>query len=115
MSGDDVSDEVERRLKRLLDRGGDAEYELDLCGLDLAHSLASIDRMVERQRFREEARDVRIRIDPASESSGETLFQPIGRHLLDMMKRDLILRCVPLPNSDGAGFHVLIAGKESSV
>ena len=40
-----------RKLTRFLDVNGEAEYELDLRGLDLPHSLASIDRMVERQRF----------------------------------------------------------------
>lgn len=108
---DDLPDPETRRLTRLLAREGAADYELDLTGLDLLHALASIDRMVERQRFREEPRTVAVRLDPATESSGETLFQPVGRHLLGLMKRDLVERCTPRPNSDGGGFVVELPGR----
>ncbi len=107
---DDLPDPETRRLTRLLARDGAADYELDLTGLDLPHALASIDQMVERQRFREDSRTVAVRLDPATETSGETLFQPVGRHLLALMKRDLIDRCSPRPNSDGGGFVVELPG-----
>ncbi len=101
-----------RKLNRFLDVNGDAEYELDLRGLDLPHSIASIDRMVERQRFRDDARSVRIGLEPASENSGATLFGPVGRHLVDLMKRGLVVKTRPLANIDGGGFLVeLPAGK----
>lgn len=102
-----------RRLERLLSRGGEAEYELDLTGLDLPHSLASIDRMVERQRFRPEPRSVKISLDPATPDSGETLFLPIGRHLIGLMRRELVSRCQPMPNTAGAGFLVYLPGSEA--
>lgn len=102
----------ERKLTRFLDVDSDAEYELDLRGLDLPHSLASIDRMVERQRFRDEPRTVRIGLEPATADSGATLFGPVGRYLVELMKRDLIVKTRPLANIDGAGFLVeLPAGK----
>ena len=68
-----LSDLDERHLRRLFARSGQADYELDLTGLDCTHALASIERMVERQRFREEPRTVVVRLDPATATSGETL------------------------------------------
>lgn len=101
-----------RKLTRFLDVDGDAEYELDLRGLDLPHSLASIDRMVERQRFRNESRRVRIGLEPATAESGATLFGPVGRYLVELMKKGLVTKTRPLANIDGAGFLVeLPAGK----
>ena len=38
-----IDDEDIRRLTGMKDS---AEYELDLCGLDLAHSIASVERMI---------------------------------------------------------------------
>jgi len=103
-----------RRLKRLLDRHGAADYELDLTDLDLAHAVASIDRMVERQRFRDVGRSVVVRIDPATPESGETLFGRLGRHLLDLKRRGLVATMAPLDPRHGAGFNLTLpAGRES--
>ena len=98
-----------RRLTGLRDT---AEYELDLCGLDRAHAEASIERMLERSRFRP-PRSVIIRIDKASATSGETLFQPIGRQLVAAMKADLVRRCRPLPEGN-AGFWIELAGNPNA-
>jgi len=106
-----LSDLDERHLRRLFARSGDADYELDLTGLDQAHALASIERMVERQRFRDEPREVVIRLDPATATSGETLFQPVGRALLAIMKQGHISTCRPLPVTEGAGFYIEMPGK----
>ena len=100
----------ERMLRRLLRARGLADYTLDLKGLDLAHALASIDRMVERQRFRSGERQVAIQLDPAGPESGETLFQPVGRHLLSLMRRSLIARCRPISGDGAAGFEVVLPG-----
>jgi hypothetical protein len=114
MSDDGLSAFGERRLKRLLDRQGAADYELDLTGLDLAHAVASVDRMVERQRFRDVGRSVLVRIDPATPDSGETLFGRLGRHLLDLKRRGLIASMAPLDPARGAGFTLTLpAGKET--
>ena len=71
-------------LKRLTGYDDTAEYELDLCGLDLPHATESVARMIERSRFRA-PRSVVVRLDPAGPDTGETLFQPIGRLLLDLL------------------------------
>lgn len=113
---DGLSASEDRRLRRLLDRQGEADYELDLTGLDLAHAVASIDRMVERQRFRDVGRSVLVRIDPATPDSGETLFGRLGRHLLDLKRRGLVATLQPLDPSRGAGFNLTLpAGKQGSL
>ena len=99
-------------IRRLTGFRDSAEYELDLCGLDLLHAKASVERMLERSRFRP-PRSVVIRIDKASATSGETLFQPIGRQLVDAMKAGVIARCRPLPEGS-AGFWVELVGNPNA-
>ena len=101
----------DRKLRRLISQDRTADYELDLTGLDELHAMASIERMIERQRFRGEAREVVIKLDPAGPDSGETLFQPVGRALLDYMKRGLVAVCRPLSPDVGAGFYVELPGR----
>jgi hypothetical protein len=114
MTDDGLSGSAGRRLERLLDRRGEADYELDLTGLDFAHAVASVDRMVERQRFRDVGRSVVVRIDPATPDSGETLFGRLGRHLLDLKRRGLVATLAPLDPSRGAGFNLTLpAGREA--
>jgi len=108
MSDDGLSDSATRSLTRLLDRQGTADYELDLTGLDLAHAIASVDRMVERQRFRDVGRSVVLLIDPATPDSGETLFGRLGRHLLDLKRRGLVASLAPLDPAHGAGFNLTL-------
>jgi hypothetical protein len=99
-------------IRRLTGIHESAEYELDLCGIDRLHGEASIKRMLERSRFRP-PRDVVIRIDRASPTSGATLFQPIGRLLVEAMKTGIVLRCNPLPEI-GAGFWVSLKGNPNA-
>ena len=107
-----MTDPEERALKRLIGRHGEAEYELDLTGVSAEHARLAIARMLERQRFREAPRSVRIRLDPASATSGQTLFQPVGRQLLAAMKHSLVVRCAPLAPEKGAGFWVELPGRD---
>ena len=73
-----------------------AEHELDLRGVSTAHARIAIERMLERRHF-VEAATVVIRIDPATPTSGETLFLPVGRQLLEARRRKLVGRFTPLP------------------
>ncbi|MBT5051365.1 MAG: hypothetical protein HOM58_22920 [Rhodospirillaceae bacterium] len=100
-------------LRRITGIHDSAEYELDLQGLDWPHAEASIERMLERSRFRP-PRDVVIRIDPATATSGETLFQPVGRQLVDAIKAKTVARCRPLPEGN-AGFWVELIGNPNAV
>lgn len=97
-------------LKRLVGYDDTAEYELDLCGLDLAHATESVKRMVERSRFLA-SRSVIVRLDPAGPDTGETLFQPIGRLLLDLRRKGLLSKLSPLPHFAGSGYYLVTRGK----
>jgi hypothetical protein len=88
----------------------DAQAVLDLRGAARAKAEASIKDMLERSRFAE-PKTVAIRLDPPPQGGGETLFQPIGRLLLDAKRRGWIERLQTLPAHDGLGFYVALAGK----
>jgi hypothetical protein len=95
-------------------RGGlgvtDAESVLDLRGASLDKAKASLQDMLERSRFTS-PKAVAVRLDPPPEGGGETLFQPIGKALLEAKKRGWIDRLQTLPAQDGLGFYVVLAGK----
>ena len=112
---DEKDEQQLRRVKRLIAGGSsDTDYELDLRGLDLPHSLGSINRMVERQRFRDSERSVYVRLDPAEGGASQTLFQPLGRHLLDFMRKGLVAHCRPDAEEGRLGFVVQMpAGKNA--
>lgn len=88
----------------------DAEAVLDLRGASREQAAASIQDMLERSRFGQ-AKAVAIRLAPPPEGGGETLFQPIGKALLEAKKRGWIERLQTLPAQDGLGFYVVLAGK----
>jgi len=104
-----IDDEDIRRLTGMKDS---AEYELDLCGLDLAHSIASVERMIERSRF-QKPRTVIIKIDRATATSGETFFRPIGRLLIQAMKEGTVRQCRPHMET-GSGYWVSLKGNLNS-
>jgi hypothetical protein len=95
-------------------RGGlgvvDAEAVLDLRGASREQAGISLQDMLERSRFGQ-AKSVAVRLAPPPEGGGETLFQPIGKALLEAKKRGWIDRLHTLPAQDGLGFYVLLAGK----
>ncbi|WP_201842589.1 hypothetical protein [Microvirga zambiensis] len=95
-------------------RGGlgvvDADSVLDLRSAGREQAAASIQDMLERSRFAT-PKSVAIRLNPPAEGGGETLFQPIGKALLEAKKRGWIARLQTLPAQDGLGFYVVLAGK----
>ncbi len=88
----------------------DAGAVLDLRGVSREQAAASLQDMLERSRFAQ-AKSVAIRLDPPQDGGGETLFQPIGKALLEAKKRGWIERLQTLPAQDGLGFYVVLAGK----
>ena len=86
-----------------------ADYELDLRGASGDEARLAIEQVLEGHGFVEGTTLV-IRIDPATPTSGETLFLPVGRQLLDARRRNLVNQFTPLPNGDGGGFHVALSG-----
>jgi hypothetical protein len=49
-----------------------------------------------------------LRFDPPLGDGAETLFQPLGRYLLEQRRAGRLARCLPM--QDGAGFFVEIPG-----
>jgi hypothetical protein len=88
----------------------EAESVLDLRGASREQAAASLQDMLERSRFAA-AKSVAIRVEGPPEGGGETLFQPIGKALLEARKRGWIDRLQTLPAHDGLGFFVVLAGK----
>ncbi|HKH94940.1 MAG TPA: hypothetical protein VKA39_00280 [Beijerinckiaceae bacterium] len=87
----------------------DAEAVLDLRGASRVRAEASIKDMLERSRFGA-GKTVAIRLDSPPEGGGETLFQPVGRLLLEAKRRGWIERLQTLPAADGLGFYLALAG-----
>ena len=88
----------------------DAESVLDLRGAAWAKAEASLNDMLERSRFAK-GKTVAVRLEPPPEGGGETLFQPVGRLLLDAKRRGWVDRLQTLPAEDGLGFYIALAGK----
>ena len=98
------------QLRDLVGDRASADQELDLRGVSAAEARIAIERMLEGQDSAE-ATTLVIRIDPATPTSGETLFLPVGRQLLEARRRQLIHSFTPLPEGDGGGFHVELPGR----
>ena len=96
-------------IRALVGDRANGEHTLDLRGVSLSHARTAISQMLE-QRCSDDLTSVVIRIDPATATSGETLFLPIGRQLLEARKRGLITRFHPLPEADGGGFYIELQG-----
>ena len=95
-------------------RGGLGVVDADACSILRGHhageGAASIQDMLERSRFAQ-GKSVAIRLDPPPEGGGETLFQPVGKALLEAKKRGWIDQLQALLDQDGLGFYVVLAGK----
>ncbi|WP_372426635.1 hypothetical protein [Salinarimonas chemoclinalis] len=88
----------------------DADSVLDLRGAARAAAEASLAELIERSRFGE-AKAVAIRIAAPLPGAGETLFQPVGRALLEAKRKGHVTSLAPLPAGDGLGFYVRLAGR----
>ena len=98
-------------IKDLLGDRASADHELDLRGLSWAEARVAIERTLE-DHSSTEATALVIRIDPATPTSGETLFLPVGRHLLEARRRGRVRSFTPLPEGNGGGFHVELPGQQ---
>lgn len=87
-----------------------ADYELDLTGMDLAHARESLVQLLERNRFLP-ARSIVVRLDKPVEGGGGTLFQPVGRMLLEARRHGLLSTLSLLPPDDGIGYRLETVGK----
>ncbi len=81
----------------------DADVGVDLAGLDARMALAELEQVF--RDHSDSARSMIIKFPPATAQSGETLFQPVGRWLLEQRRKGRISK---LENTLalGAGFYV---------
>jgi hypothetical protein len=86
-----------------------AEFEteavLDLRGLGREGALAKLRTLVEI-RVGPGPRRWAVRIESAKAGGGETLFQPVGRYLLNAKRAGKIFAVAPLADPPGGGFAV---------
>ncbi|MEQ9812272.1 MAG: hypothetical protein RLO50_05790, partial [Azospirillaceae bacterium] len=94
MSGNDTTD-----IGRLFGSDGRAEAEIDLRGLDMLEALERLGQGIASLKVA----TVRVLIDPATPTSGETLFQPVARYLLEARHDGEVLAMTPLQGQDAAG------------
>lgn len=88
----------------------EADAVLDLREASREQAAASIQDMMERSRFAER-KSVAVRLASPPEGGGETLFQPVGKALLEAKRRGWIDRLHTLPARDGLGFYVVLSGR----
>jgi hypothetical protein len=91
----------------------DAEAVLDLRGATREQAAASIQGHAGAQPVRGQQDRGGAPRSPARGRAGETLFQPIGRALLEAKKRGWVDRLQTLPSRTGLGFYVALAGRPS--
>jgi len=90
-------------LQALTLQPGDAEAEIDLRGLDNQTALARVAELL-AQDHQDGPRSYRLSFDPARGDGTETLFQPLGRLLLQARREQRLQSCLPL--ADGAGYFI---------
>jgi hypothetical protein len=88
----------------------DADSVLDLVGASREEAERAIRELIERSRFGPRA-TVAVRLANPPPGGGETLFQPVGRLLLDARKRGWVEHLHTLPAQDGLGFYAALAGR----
>ena len=91
-------------LEKLVFQPDDADAELDLQGLDVAEALQRVEDLLNTQKT---DRSFLIRFDAARADGRETLFQPLGRRLLQARRDGKLSRCLPV--ADGAAYFIAFA------
>lgn len=100
-------------LLALLERTDIADAELNLSGFSAAAAIDVINHVL-LSSVEEPSRRLYIAFEPATEQSGETLFQPVGRRLLSAMRQGIIESCSPVLRDNSAGFIIALSGPESA-
>ncbi|MDF1793905.1 MAG: hypothetical protein P1U88_18480 [Thalassobaculaceae bacterium] len=105
--------EEERLLDGLVSGPDDADYHLDLFGLDVPHATESIRLMLERNRFRA-PRTILVTLGEPDPYGKGNLFQPVGRQLLDARRGGIIDAMKPITSDHGPGFWLRTVGNEKA-
>lgn len=103
----------ERLLDGLVAGPDDAEYHLDLDGLDIPHATESVRQMLERNRFRA-PRTILVTVGDPAPGGSDNLFQPIGRQLLDARRGGIVDAMKPITSDHGPGYWIRTVGKEGA-
>lgn len=93
------------QARHLLGELPEADAVLDLRGLARGEALDKLRRLIE-ERVAPAPRSYSVRIDPPVPGGGETLFQPVGRYLLDARRQGRVERFAPLAEPPGGGYFV---------
>jgi hypothetical protein len=83
----------------------ETEAILDLRGMSREAALAKLRTLVDI-RVGPGPRRWAVRIEPARAGGGETLFQPVGRYLLQAKRARKVFAVTPLADPPGGGFAV---------
>lgn len=85
-------------LENLAIQAADAEASLDLSGLDHDRAMDIVEALLQDP---DAAASYHIRFDPPAGDGRETLFQPLGKRLLQARRDGQLSSCLPLPTGDG--------------
>jgi len=91
-------------LEKLAFDPGAIDKTVDLGELPVARALEEVDTVLQNA---SPGLCIRLRFAPARGDGTETLFQPLGRFLLQARRDGRLERC--LPASDGAAYVVVVA------
>ena len=92
--------------RRMLGDASQAEEVADLRGLSRREALRRLDAVIGKPATGS-PRSIVVRIDSPAEAGGETLFRPVGQHLLKAKRRKLIDRVLPVQQEGGGGGFVI--------
>jgi hypothetical protein len=87
-------------LEQLAVQAGAAEATLDLTGLSPEAAMSALETLLSGERV---ANSYRVCFDPPAGDGRETLFQPIGRRLLQARREGILQTCLPV---DGAAYFI---------
>lgn len=90
-------------LENLAIDPGELDRVVDLQTEDPAAALSEVDALIDQATAGER---LLLRFPPPAGDGRETLFQPLGRHLLQARREGRLARC--LPAADGAGYIVVL-------
>lgn len=96
-------------LEALALQAGEADAELDLRGMNETQALAQVSALLDNPAT-EGPRSYRLQFDPARGDGSHTLFQPLGRALLQARREGKLKSCLPLP--DGAAYFIQLADSQ---
>lgn len=91
-------------LERLAEQIGDIQDELQLGALGVETAVERLGAFLQQAANDPTALRYAVRFASAQGDGQMTLFQPIGRYLLQARKQGTISKCLPLP--DGTGFYI---------